>query len=174
MEGPKRENAMSFQDRLVKLEPTETCETLESAAWQRYWDGFELATQQTQDRTTGALYLLGYVVEFVLKVGFFRIIGIPAGTPVQLQAIKAHAKWTKNRNLHDVVAIARVLVAERAYCGRPFDPVFAGILDRHVQTLATHWNESVRYRATQALPEEIAEVYKSAEWILANREMLWR
>jgi hypothetical protein len=59
MEGPKRKNAMSFQDRLVKLEPTETCETLESAAWERYWDGFELATQQTQDRTTGALYLLG-------------------------------------------------------------------------------------------------------------------
>jgi hypothetical protein len=158
----------------VRLEPAETCETLESAAWERYWDGFELATQQTQDRPTGALYLLGYVVEVVLKVGFFRTTQIPPGTRVDLRSIRSHQAWTQNTNLHDVVALARVLVAERDVRRRPFDPVFAGLLDRHVQTLATHWNESVRYRATQALPEEIAEVYESAEWILANRETLWR
>jgi hypothetical protein len=165
---------MSYQDRLLRLEPVETCETLESAAWERYWDGFELATQQTQDRTTGALYLLGYVVEVVLKVGFFRIIGIPAGTRVDLRSIRSHQAWTQNTNLHDIVPLARVLVAERDLRSKPLDPVFAGVLDRHVQILATHWSESVRYRATQALPEEIAEVYECAEWILANRETLWR
>ena len=59
---------MSFQSRLANLEPVETCATLESAAWERYWDGFDLATSSTAGRYTGALYLLGYVVEIVLKI----------------------------------------------------------------------------------------------------------
>ena len=166
--------SMSFQNRLALLEPAETCETLESAAWERYWDGFDLATSSTDGRYTGALYLLGYVVEIMLKIGFFRTVGTPPGTPVQLDAIKHHVAWTRNRNLHDVASLARVLIAERALRGRAFDPVFAGILDRHVQILVAHWREVVRYRHTPALEGEFAEVFRSTEWILSNRETLWR
>jgi hypothetical protein len=167
--------SMSFQRRLANLEPVETCATLESAAWERYWDGFDLATSSAAGRYTGALYLLGYVVEIILKIGFFRTIGTPPSDCVQLRDIKDHPAWARrNQNLHDIAALARVLIAERAARGKAYDPVFAGVLDQHVQTLVAHWREVVRYRHTPALETEFAEVYQSTEWILCNRETLWR
>lgn len=167
---------MSFQNRLAILEPVETCETMEFAAWERYWDGFELATSSTDGRNTGALYLLGYVAEIILKIGFFRTIGTPPGTHVYplRKAITTHAAWTGNSNLHDIASLTRVLIAERAVRGKAFDPVFAGVLDRHAQTLVSHWREVVRYRYTLASGDELAEVFRSVEWILSNREILWR
>jgi hypothetical protein len=167
---------MNFQKRLLLLEPAETCETLELAAWERFWDGCDLATSPTDGRNTGALYLFGYVVEIVLKIGFFRTIGTPPHTPVRplLNAIKQHAAWTRNNNLHDVTSLARVLIAERAACGMPYDPIFAGILALHVQTIVAHWREVVRYRHTLASQEELSEVFQSTEWILSNRNTLWR
>lgn len=166
---------MSFQDRLALLEPAETCATLESAAWERYWDGFDLATSSADGRYTGALYLLGYVVEIILKIGFFHTVETPPGARVQLNDITNHPAWTRrNRNLHDIAALARVLIAERAARGKAYDPVFAGVLDRHVQTLVAHWREVVRYRHTPVLETEFAEVFQSTEWMLYNRETLWR
>ena len=162
---------MGFQTRLNTLEPVETWPTLEQAAWERYWDGLELAAG-TGGRDTGSLYLLGYVVEMVLKVAFFRLRAWPVAQAVDLSVIRTHAVWRRTSNLHDVEALAQVLIQERAQRGLPFDPVFAGVLTQHVRVLASHWKETLRYCHSTAREDEVAEVFQSADWVLANRHQL--
>lgn len=86
---------MSFQTRLSLLEPAETWPSLHSSAQERFWDGIELAT--TPDaRRTAAIYMLGYVVEILLKVAFFRVRGLPAEQPIDLRVIATRATWMKS------------------------------------------------------------------------------
>ena len=66
---------MPFLTRLATLEPFETWLNMEQAAEQRYWDGMALATSDT-GHETGAVYLLGYTAEILLKTACFRTAGI--------------------------------------------------------------------------------------------------
>lgn len=164
---------MGFQSRLALLEPAETWPSMESAAWERFWDALELLTG-TEKRNTGSLYLLGYVVEITLKVAFFRLRNWPTASPIRLHAIKTHASW-QGKNAHDLTALVDILVAESHEPGRTrFDPVFAGALKRHVANMVSHWRETIRYRYTAASHAEVVEAYESADWLLANRHLLWR
>jgi hypothetical protein len=163
---------MSFLARLALLEPEETCPRLQAAAMERFWDGFDLATSK-DERRLAAVYLLGYVVEVFLKVAFFRVRAWPADQPIDLDAVRTHAAWAGG-NLHNLTGLADVLIAERGILNRPLDPVFAGELRRRVLVVASHWRENLRYRATPALGEELAEVCQSVDWLVANAEELWR
>lgn len=120
----------------------------------------------------GAIYLLGYVSEIVLKVAFFRVCGWPAHQAVDLRMATTHALWG-GYNLHDVTAWAALLIEERRLRGRPFDPVFAAQLLRHATTVAVNWREILRYRQSAAIDGELEEVFQSVDWLLGNYNLLW-
>jgi hypothetical protein len=162
---------MSFQSRLQVLEPVETWPSLHSAAQERYWDGVDLATSP-ETRGTAAIYLLGYVAEILLKVAFFRVIRCPPGQAVDLRTITTHGAWTR-ANLHNLVGLADLLIAERCIQNRAFDPVFAGQLKTSVLTVANHWRETLRYRYTPAVEPELVEVYQNVDWLRTNATLLW-
>jgi hypothetical protein len=162
---------MTFQARLHVLEPVETWPTLHSAALERFWDGLDLATSAAP-RRTAAIYLLGYVAEILLKMAFFRVAGFLPGQAVELRAITAHAAWTRS-NLHNLDALADLLIAERATRDRALDPAFAGQLKSCVLTIANHWGTTLRYKHTAAEQPELAEVYQNVEWLRANATLLW-
>ena len=70
---------MPFLIRLATREPFETWLSMEQAAEQRYWDGSALAASDA-GHETGAVYLLGYTVEMLLKTACFRTAGIARRT----------------------------------------------------------------------------------------------
>lgn len=163
---------MGLKDRLAQLEPQETWPQLHDAAIERYWDGFALATGP-DNRRTGAIYLLGYVAEILLKVAFYRVSNAPHHLPVQRGAIQTHRDWQGRRNLHDLVALGNVLIGQRKRNGIEFDPVFAALLIEKLFVLDRHWSEALRYRHSMATTDELHEVYQAVEWLLANKNTLW-
>jgi len=154
----------------ARLSTVETCGSFRTAAEERFWDGFALATE-CGDRRMGAIYLFGYVAEILLKAAFYRAIGLADTAPVGLGAIRAHASW-QGRNFHDIRALALLLVDHRRQTGAPFDPAFAGLLAMHAATVDANWNESLRYREISASDAEVVEVYRSVEWIRDNAYVL--
>ena len=163
---------MSLQSRLGLLEPHETWPSLHNAAWERYWDGIELATCQEVHRT-GAIYSLGYVAEILLKVAFFRVKGFAPGQQVELQEINDHPVWPTRAKRHNLAALADVLIEERRLRGSAFDPVFAGEVKTCVAVVASHWRETLRYKHTIADEPELAEVVQNVDWLLNNANVLW-
>jgi len=164
---------MGFLNRITALEPFESCPRLLQAAVERFWDGFDLATGTAQ-RYTGAVYILGYVVEMLLKVGFFRISGIPDNVDVKpyLGTARTHTSWT-GRNYHDLQAWCNLLIDARLRRGVQFDPVFAGELTRRVMAVGLHWREDLRYKQSPANDAEVSDVLENADWVLSNCILLW-
>lgn len=163
----KRGKLMGLISRLDAQKPWETWPLLDLAAWERYWDGLELATG-TAGRKVGAIYLFGYAVEILLKVAFFRQQDWSPSQPIDRNVISNHANWRKKSTLHDLKALASLLIAERKQRGKPYDPVFAGVLNIHVDVLVLHWRETLRYWHGTASEKEVNEVLQSIEWILNN------
>jgi hypothetical protein len=93
---------MSFVARVQSIEAWDTWRGMESAADERFWDGVSLA-KGDQPRRAGAIYLLGYVAEMVLKVAYFRFTGIPPSSDLgarrgPLDQARQHTHW-HGRNL---------------------------------------------------------------------------
>jgi len=159
--------------RLAVAEPVETWPGMRQAAETRFWDGLALAAGES-DHAAGAVYLLGYVAEMLLKTAYFRFVGVPPGENLapHLRAVRAHAAWT-GRNLHDLRSWVDFLVDVRRLQGQPLPPAFAG--QARVQTLAVdvHWRESLRYTSLPALDLELSQVYDGVEWLRLNHTALW-
>lgn len=165
---------MPFLARLTSLEPYETWPGMEQAAEARFWDGFTLAAGDS-DNQTGSIYLLGYVVEMLLKTAYFRVTHVGMGENIapHLQGARTHALWQRG-NLHNLRSWIALLNDIRFAQGMAWDVVTATIIESHVLTVAAHWSESLRYTSVSATRTELDEVFASAEWLLTNRELLWR
>ena len=163
---------------LPRLSTIDTWGELENAAWNRYWDSLELA-MASNERSTGAVYLLGYVFEMLIKTAYYRIRGLAAGDDAgpALRGMPARARtlgfpWQGNR--HNTGSLAGLLVYERRAVGRPLDPMFAATLLGHAQAVANvHWSEALRYKETIASESEIHDLFRSVEWLRANYSRLW-
>lgn len=167
---------MALLERLAKFD---TWPELESAAGERYTDALSLAVGP-DDRTTGAVYLFGYVFEMLLKTAYYRFIGLSAESNVAptLRGMPKKAKdldFTWRGNRHNSQSLASLLVYERRVFGRPLDTKIAAELMGHASALSVfHWSESLRYKAVIATESELKSVYDSAEWIRANHNELWK
>jgi len=97
---------LGFVARIARLVPIETWPQLLNASQHRYWDGFALATSG-ETRNVGAVYLLGYVAEMLLKVAYFRIEGFPRHGDVDhaRSAARRQARLYRlqRRNDHDLL-----------------------------------------------------------------------
>ena len=165
---------MAFRARLILAEPFETWPLMELAAEQRYWDGLALALADSGSET-GALYLLGYVAEMLLKTAYFRIAGVPSGDDIapSLKAASNNSAWLGG-NLHNLRSWVALLNAIRFAQGNPWDVLTAAAVERHVLTIDSHWRESIRYTAFAATSAELEEVLTSVDWLHNNYDTLWR
>lgn len=165
---------MPLLKRLQQLEPIETRRTMEWAAEERFYDGLDLATGR-EGRRMGAIYLFGYVAEMLLKAASAREGGLGETDNIVenwLCQARKHAQWTKGANLHDLVSWLTLLLHQRKARGVPLDSAFAGNLQKHILTLASHWQETLRYKYTGAEEAELDEVFQSVDWLVANRHAL--
>ncbi|MBV9850416.1 MAG: hypothetical protein JO250_12135 [Armatimonadetes bacterium] len=167
---------MPFLTRLAALEPDETWPGMEQAAEQRYWDGLVLATDAGHE--AGAIYLLGYVAEILLKTACFRTAGV--GPQDNLWArqgafdqVKTFASWT-GRNLHDLTGWLQFLIDVRQAIGKPLNPVTAGLITASVLAVNAHWREFLRYRFSAATEAELNETADGVDWLRLNYDLLWR
>ena len=147
---------------------------MKSAAEQRYWDGLALALAGAGSET-GALYLLGYVAEMLLKTAYFRVVGIPASDDIasHLRAAHRDARW-RGGNLHSLPSWFYLLNDVRFFQGNPWNPVLASSIERHVLTVDAHWRETLRYTPFAATDAELEEALASVDWLLAGYDLLWR
>ena len=165
---------MSFLTRLAASEPMETWPRMRLAADRRLWDSLTLALGGSGCET-GAIYLLGYVAEMLLKCAYFQVIGVPVAQSIasHLQGARGHASW-RGGNLHNLRSWFALLNDARSLKGVPWSAVTAATVERHVLTADTHWRESLRYTAFAATEEELNEVFGSVDWLLPNYDLLWR
>jgi G3E family GTPase len=150
---------------------------MESAALQRYFDGLSLATSES-DRFTGALYVLGYTAEILVKTAYYRVRGAGPADDVaaELRGMPARARylgldWQGNR--HNLENLAELLVNERAFGGFAMDALFAAEFQAHVSNVGAHWSEVLRYKGTVAFESELVAVFESVEWLVDNHAQLW-
>ena len=161
-----------YWQRVVAAEPDDTISTFEQASEVRYYDGQELLFQP--DRLAGAIYLLGYCVELVLKVAYCRMVGVGPSDPVwnRYQALTGtSAGAVRHHRLRDLTAL---VATERISRGFAVDPVFEGEFQRLALLAASHWKEEMRYRSLPATQAEADEVDEAATWMMAYRDDLSR
>jgi len=159
--------------RLNVAESFETWPTMERAAEARFWDGMVLAIDAS-DHSTGAVYLLGYVVEMLLKTAYFQMTGVSTNESLEpyLQQARKKPAWT-GRNLHDLKSWAALINEVRFVRGKAWSPILAGSIERHVLIVSSHWRESLRYTSFTATNAELEEVLTSVGWLRANYDLLW-
>lgn len=162
---------------LTRMTTRDTWSEMESAALHRYFDGLQLATSE-RDRFTGALYVLGYAAEMLVKTAYYRFRGVGPSADVTRElngmrdrAVALGLLWRGNK--HNLESLAALLVLERMAQGSAMDPVFAAQFQARISGVAAHWSEVLRYKGVVTLESELAEVFGSVDWLLANHAHLW-
>ncbi|MBX9622870.1 MAG: hypothetical protein K2X82_03560 [Gemmataceae bacterium] len=149
-----------------------TVRAFRAAAGARYRDGVALAEA---DRPLGAVYVLGYAAEMLLKAAYFRLRGWGPRTPItfpHLTAARDRAvnalgvPWTDR--LHDLDGWAGLLVAERAHLGRPLPARLRRRLTAEVRLIYSHWRESLRYHDARPYAAEVAGTRAAAGWLFRH------
>ena len=147
---------------------------MEQAAAQRFWDALTLATGDA-GHEAGAIYLLGYVAEMLLKTAYFRVTGVPPSQNIapHLTAARRNASW-RGGNLHNLHSWFALLNDARFFRGNPWGAVVAATIERRVLIVVSHWRESSRYTSLAATNAELEEAFVSVDWLLGNYDALWR
>ena len=152
-----------------------TVESFRSAARERYRDGVQLADA---GRRLGAIYLLGYSVEMLLKAAYFRLRGW-GDTPITVadmnqarnRAINVlHLTW--NDRLHDLVGWVTLLINERVTLQQPLAWRFRRTLNARVGIVYRNWREHLRYHDSIPYATELNSVRATATWLLAQYPQL--
>ena len=146
---------------------------MELAAEQRYWDSLTLALTGTGVET-GAVYLLGYAVEVLLKTAYFRVVSVPSGQDIgsPLLAARRSAAW-RGGNLHNLTSWFELLNDARYLQGNAWSIPTATAIELRVLTVSSHWRESLRYTSFAATNAELEEVFGSVDWLIGNYSLLW-
>jgi hypothetical protein len=158
----------------------ETLQDMESAAEDRFWEGWELATQS---RHIGALYVWGYVAEMLLKVSAFRVDGASPGEAVapRLGPAKVYGQARfadiAYDSGHSIEFWAAFLREKRIDASKPLSAVMLSNLAACTSRIHARWLVSLRYRslslpplATSSLhfPVEVMNMAEEIGWIRSN------
>jgi len=158
--------------RAKHAEPADTIDVFERAAEHRYYDGQELL--RSGGRYSGAVYLLGYCVELVLKVAYCRMVGVGPSDPIWTRMNVLTGLAPKSIRHHDIIDLHQKVSTQRITRGLAVDPIFEGELQRLSLLTASHWKEELRYRSVVALRPEASEVDEAATWLMIHRDDLWK
>lgn len=155
----------------------DTLGEMERAAMERFWDAAALGSAPAR-RTTGTIYVMGYVAEILVKCAYYRVRGLLPHdtTEMELRGARGRATnrglpWTGN--LHNLPSWAGLLVAERQDLGRELPAVMHVSFLSAVNGIAAEWSETLRYKDIRATETEVRRVYRCVEWLVANYASLW-
>jgi hypothetical protein len=164
-----------LRDRL-QSQP-ETLQEFELAAEQKYGEAIEL---MTAGYSGAGIYLMGYVSEMLLKVGYFRYIGntptdlIEPGLGVAYKRGQLLIPHVHHESYHSLRFWALLLVEERQHRNNPLNPPLEGDFLACSQRLYQYWWVEMRYRRDLAVPDDVETVYSDTTWLRDNHAMLWR
>lgn len=165
----------------------ETPRTVESAIEDRYYAAMELvivAVSGSGSQDSG-IYLLGYVAEMILKVGYFRLLAATGDAPLLEANIRdllppARARGRSlvppvgDESYHSILFWAALLRNEHTRQRRDFDPAFASDFMGCCSRVYSTWWVEMRYHPNEAELQELKDVFDDVSWLLAKREELWR
>ena len=154
----------------------------------RYREGRLLLQQGHRD---GGIYLLGYVAEMVLKLGYCRLDRAMAmDSPVASRMVVAQQRWRSvfrgtswrtifghNEELdrHNLVALWLCIQDGRQRLGLPtMEREVARLADFYVYAIDENWLVAMRYRGQYATESEAITVRDAVEWLYTNQAELWR
>jgi hypothetical protein len=145
-----------------------TVRTFRAAAGARYRDGLTLAGA---GRPLGAVYLFGYAAEMLLKAAYFRLRGWGPGAityrdlaDARARALGTHGVVWPGR-LHDLGGWSRLLVAERAFLGRPLPARLGRQAVARVALIYRHWRETLRYYDAEPYAGEVVRTRAAVAWL---------
>ena len=154
----------------------ETVQDLELASADRLWEGLELLMA---GRTGGGVYLLGYVVEMVLKNACFMLDGAHPADPVypRLRPIRNfgnhHFPAIDSENYHSLVFWYHALLCKRNLAGRPLSAQMSRQLGRRITRVYSTWTVAMRYYPDGVVPPTDSNaIYNDVIWIYDRRLQL--
>lgn len=163
-----------------RLAPHNSIREFTLAGLQRYRDGLRLIDA---GRRLGAIYLLGYSAEMLLKAAYFSHLGFGDTQPVQKSDLEAAVgkKVTSQAaqlntpvtsDYHDIRCWAALLIAYRAFKNSPYPATVGQTLSANVAAVQALWKVTLRYHRNQASPSEAARVRQACAWLVRNRQEL--
>lgn len=153
----------------------ETVQDLALASDDKYWEGTELLVA---GRRGAGIYLLGYVVEMMLKNACFLIEGARPNDLVgpRLGPIRSWARsflpGIDPESYHSLMFWAHVLRQKRASVGRHLPRRFDRQLLQRTNRVYENWLVAMRYKPDQALEQEALSVYNDVTWIRDRQSTL--
>lgn len=154
----------------------ETLQELELAAEERYWDALELFAA---GRNGAGIYLMGYVAEMTLKVGFFRLDGARPADLVKPRLgpaktfVKRMNPGLHHESYHSLFFWIHAIRIKRILNGLDRSrPVDMQALQRMRRLYQIWWIE-MRYRSDQSSQRDVNDVYEDVTWLLDNRIHIW-
>jgi hypothetical protein len=147
------------------------------AAEQRYFDAAELLAR---GRTTGAVYVAGFVAEMLLKHAAFRLRGAAPGAEVG-PLFGPAMRWARKliptiepEGKHSLWFWAHFVRRTRRELGRSLAPELDDALLRRVRRLHANWSVDLRYCEATAGAAAAGEVFEDMAWIRKHNSSLWR
>lgn len=164
---------------IARCHKVDSIDEFYAAALKRFGEGISLATQ---GRSTGAIYLFGYVAEMLVKAAYFRLDGHSRGQEISLhndlrRAVQRGKNehqviWPKAHAMHSVRGWAELLILERVSRNQAFSGVFAQAIQHHSLVIEQHWSVVLRYRKNVAYRHEVERVRTATEWFVINSREL--
>jgi hypothetical protein len=159
----------------------DTVNRLERAAEVRHDDALILLKAH---KRLCAVYLFGYCVEMCLAAAYFRAAGFSAVMVIDRETRKQRmararqlqspsGEYLMSADPHPLVGWARYLEWQRSTT--PLSPQERDRLKDAVEKadlVYRHWRPELRYKITEAKPNQVAEVRKASEWFLRQRGRL--
>jgi len=156
----------------------ETMQDMELASTDRLWEGIELLVA---GRQSAGAYLLGYVVEMVLKNACFLFDGARPADEIRprLGPCRSLGKQCFPaigcENYHSLVFWYHVLLRKRYIAGRPLPSRMARELGRRIARIHSMWTVDMRYYPDRQIhPDTPGHIYDDVFWIYDRRGQLGR
>ena len=165
---------------LQRLAATNSIHEFTLAALERWRDAADLIAA---GRRTGAIYLMGYAAEMVLKAAYFRHLGFGDDQPILFSDLAA-AVGKKGisqattlgspvtNDYHDIGCWAALLIAYRASKLRPHPLPVRVALSANVVAIQSLWRVTLRYHRNRASRAEADRVRQACAWLVRNRSEL--
>lgn len=149
-------------------------------AWQARWA--EAQTLWVMEQHVGALYLLGYVAELLLKSAWFRFRGASPTDLVTWGLLGTAASQARALGLagvgpesyHSLVFWAKLLRTARRRENVPLPPEVDAPFVQRTRRLYQNWWVGARYRRAVFVPQVLETAFGDVTWLRDNHRGLWR
>jgi hypothetical protein len=155
------------------LMPTFDClQEYEQAMSDRLWDGMSL---WSLSRDPGAIYVLGYAAEIIIKCAYFRFSGFTIVQNIghaELNTAAARATTlgvtTHREGFLGIRFWSDLLIAQRRAAARPLTVTMETALRSNVDVVYDRWWIEMRYKRAYSSRMDLEQLAVAVDWIDKN------